>query len=66
MPVDFSSGSNLGARMLVVTIINCVLTEDWICYVRSPRPASVGHDVLGIYFVYIFYVFGFGFFCLFF
>lgn len=40
MPVDFSSGSNLRARMLVVTIIICVLTKGWVCYVRSARPAS--------------------------
>lgn len=36
----FSSGSNLRARMSVATIIICILTQGWVCYVRSVRPKS--------------------------
>lgn len=41
-PLAFSSGSNLGARMSVATIIICILTQGWVCYVRSERRKSIG------------------------
>lgn len=38
----FSSGSNLRARMSVATVIICILTQGWVCYVRTVRPKSIG------------------------
>lgn len=36
----FSSGSNLRARMSVATIIICILTQGWVCYVRPGSGAG--------------------------
>lgn len=37
----FSSGSNLEQECPVGTVIICILTPGWVCYVRSPRPKII-------------------------